>query len=166
MCPLLEILSTVVCWAETGFWDHGCCAGRCWHALHVHFRTDGWSDQQASHTTSQADAAAHTLETGKEFLVISAQVEVCDGKAAGYISARWGKGERGRGRERERVISIFSPRIVYSTAPQEVVDPLIYEGFVEELVEVLEIRDSSDELVVWYEQWNLIIYYGHTIVPT
>ena len=37
---------------------------------------------------------------------------------------------------------------VYSTAPQEVVDPLIYEGFVEELVEVLEIRDNSDELVV------------------
>ena len=37
---------------------------------------------------------------------------------------------------------------VYSTAPQEVVDPLIYEGFVEELVEVLEIKDSSDELVV------------------
>ena len=39
---------------------------------------------------------------------------------------------------------------VYSSAPQEVVDPLIYEGFVEELVEVLEIRDSSDELVVRY----------------
>ena len=37
---------------------------------------------------------------------------------------------------------------MYSTAPQEVVDPLIYEGFVEELVEVLEIRDNSDELVV------------------
>ena len=28
------------------------------------------------------------------------------------------------------------------------VDPLIYEGFVEELVEVLEIRDNSSELVV------------------
>ena len=50
-------------------------------------------------------------------------------------------------REREGNLSIFS-HLVYSTAPQEVVDPLIYEGFVEELVEVLEIRDSSDELVV------------------
>ena len=38
--------------------------------------------------------------------------------------------------------------LVYSNAPQEVVDPLIYEGFVEELVEVLEIRDNSGELVV------------------
>ena len=37
---------------------------------------------------------------------------------------------------------------MYSNAPQEVVDPLIYEGFVEELVEVLEIRDNSSELVV------------------
>ena len=52
---------------------------------------------------------------------------------------------------------------MYSTAPQEVVDPLIYEGFVEELVEVLEIRDSSDELVV--RLTNLLIYvylYRHT----
>ena len=53
---------------------------------------------------------------------------------------RWRKGEREK-------LSIFF-HLVYSTAPQEVVDPLIYEGFVEELVEVLEIRDSSDELVV------------------
>ena len=55
--------------------------------------------------------------------------------------------ERERERERESYEHFF-PHIVYSTAPQEVVDPLIYEGFVEELVEVLEIRDSSDELVV------------------
>ncbi len=36
--------------------------------------------------------------------------------------------------------------LVYSTAPAEIVDPLIYEGFVEELVEVLELKDR--ELVV------------------
>jgi E3 ubiquitin-protein ligase HUWE1 len=33
--------------------------------------------------------------------------------------------------------------LVYSIAPMDVVDPLIYDGLVEELVEVLEIRDSS-----------------------
>ena len=56
-----------------------------------------------------------------------------------------GRERRGRERERENFLFLHT---VYSTAPQEVVDPLIYEGFVEELVEVLEIRDSSDELVV------------------
>ena len=34
-------------------------------------------------------------------------------------------------------------RTVYSVAPAEVVDPLIYDGFVEELVEVLEIKDNE-----------------------
>ena len=38
-------------------------------------------------------------------------------------------------------------RTVYSVAPAEVVDPLIYDGFVEELVEVLEIKDN--EIMVW-----------------
>ena len=30
---------------------------------------------------------------------------------------------------------------VYSVAPSEVVDPLIYSGFVEELVEILEVKE-------------------------
>ena len=33
--------------------------------------------------------------------------------------------------------------LVYSVAPADIVDPLIYDGFVEELVEVLEIKDSN-----------------------
>lgn len=33
--------------------------------------------------------------------------------------------------------------IVYSMAPAEVVDPLIYDGLVEELIEVLEIKNTS-----------------------
>ena len=32
---------------------------------------------------------------------------------------------------------------VYSVGPPEVVDPLIYDGFVEELVEVLEIKGTD-----------------------
>ena len=36
---------------------------------------------------------------------------------------------------------LLSPHTVYSIAPMDVVDPLIYDGLVEELVEVLEIRD-------------------------
>ena len=32
---------------------------------------------------------------------------------------------------------------VYSVGPAEVVDPLIYDGLVEELVEVLEIKGSD-----------------------
>ena len=31
---------------------------------------------------------------------------------------------------------------VYSMAPADLVDPLIYDGFVEELVEVLEIKET------------------------
>lgn len=31
---------------------------------------------------------------------------------------------------------------VYSMAPADLVDPLIYDGFVEELVEVLEIKEA------------------------
>jgi len=37
--------------------------------------------------------------------------------------------------------STFPPSAVYSVGPAEVVDPLIYEGFVEELVEVLESKE-------------------------
>ena len=81
-----------------------------------------------------------------------------------------GERERGGGEEREKIVCGREREVVkgdntqrmerymstkyihfhpvYSAAPQEVVDPLIYEGFVEELVEVLEIRDNSDELVV------------------
>ena len=32
---------------------------------------------------------------------------------------------------------------VYSVGPPELVDPLIYDGFVEELVEVLEIKGAD-----------------------
>ncbi len=32
---------------------------------------------------------------------------------------------------------------VYSNGPAEIVDPLIYEGFVEELVEVLETKEKG-----------------------
>lgn len=31
--------------------------------------------------------------------------------------------------------------VVYSMAPAEVVDPLIYDGLVEELIEVLEVKN-------------------------
>lgn len=34
-------------------------------------------------------------------------------------------------------------RPVYSVAPPEVVDPLVYDGFVDELVEVLELNEQS-----------------------
>jgi len=33
--------------------------------------------------------------------------------------------------------------LVYSVAPAEIVDPLIYDGFVDELVELLEIKDNN-----------------------
>ncbi len=33
--------------------------------------------------------------------------------------------------------------VVYSVGPPEIVDPLIYDGLVEELVEVLEIRGTD-----------------------
>ena len=33
------------------------------------------------------------------------------------------------------------PPLVYSMAPAEVVDPLIYDGLVEELIEVLEVKN-------------------------
>ena len=42
-------------------------------------------------------------------------------------------------------------------APAEVVDPLIYDGFVEELVEVLEIKDN--EIMVSQEDLSVL----HTI---
>ena len=32
---------------------------------------------------------------------------------------------------------------MYSVAPAEIVDPLIYDGFVDELVELLEIKDNK-----------------------
>ena len=35
---------------------------------------------------------------------------------------------------------------VYSVAPPEVVDPLVYDGFVDELVEVLEQKASTDDV--------------------
>lgn len=33
--------------------------------------------------------------------------------------------------------------VVYSVGPAEIVDPLIYDGLVEELVEVLEIKGTD-----------------------
>ena len=41
------------------------------------------------------------------------------------------------------LITHFVFLLVYSMAPAEVVDPLIYDGLVEELVEVLEMKDPS-----------------------
>ena len=38
---------------------------------------------------------------------------------------------------------VFHVYVVYSMGPPEVVDPLIYDGLVEELVEVLEIKGSD-----------------------
>ena len=43
-----------------------------------------------------------------------------------------------------------SPSTVYSMAPAEVVDPLIYDGLVEELIEVLEVKNPL--LQVRYRQ--------------
>ena len=43
-----------------------------------------------------------------------------------------------------------SPSTVYSMAPAEVVDPLIYDGLVEELIEVLEVKNPL--LQVGYRQ--------------
>lgn len=40
------------------------------------------------------------------------------------------------------------PFAVYSVGPPEIVDPLIYDGLVEELVEVLEIKGA--EIMVSY----------------
>ena len=42
---------------------------------------------------------------------------------------------------------------VYSVGPPEIVDPLIYDGFVEELVEVLEIK-GTDIMVSLHARTN------------
>ena len=41
----------------------------------------------------------------------------------------------------EVIITPLVISVVYSVGPPEIVDPLIYDGLVEELVEVLEIKD-------------------------
>ena len=42
---------------------------------------------------------------------------------------------------------LFLSFLVYSMAPAEVVDPLIYDGLVEELVEVLEMKDPAIQVM-------------------
>lgn len=39
------------------------------------------------------------------------------------------------------MVTTMIPPLVYSMAPAEVVDPLIYDGLVEELIEVLEVKN-------------------------
>ena len=45
---------------------------------------------------------------------------------------------------------------VYSMAPADLVDPLIYDGFVEELVEVLEIKETllNVGLIDGWQEWT------------
>ena len=52
--------------------------------------------------------------------------------------------------------SILSIYPVYSVVPTEIVDRLIYDGFVEELVEVLECKEP--DLMVWLLCWGGICF--------
>ena len=51
---------------------------------------------------------------------------------------------------------------MYSVAPAEIVDPLIYDGFVDELVELLEIKDN--EIMVPNIIHNMCSYISSTLL--